>query len=541
MQRLTRTGGAILLSSTLVIGGLGSNLHQRARAAAANDVLIYGSSEEPDTLNPNNTVLTTAFNVDSAVFDTLISPDPHNVFRPDLATSYEHSADGRSWTFHLRHDVKWADGVPFTSADVAYTYHALLDKKHNTFSTTGWDKIDRFSTPDPYTFAFHLKQVFAPLLAYIGYQNAIIPEHIYNKPGFDYNKAPFNRTPLGTGPYMVSEWKTADHITLVPNPYSWRGQPFFKKIIYKIVPSDNTKLVQLQTGDLDMGAVTQAQYSQAKGIAGKHVDVSDGNSWFHIDLKQWGFLRDKAVRQALDYATPKQAILKEILKGLGQVAYADLDPSFTYYYNPNVPKHPFNLARAAALLASDGLTKGPGGVLQKNGQPFEMELWNISSDSLGERINTVLKNLWEKLGIKVTLRNQGTNTIFGAGGPQYTKKMTGIDYAWTNGDDPDDSFYWNSSQIQTSPTSSGGNDVGYFYKFDFQKQIDDLTNAGEATLDTAKRRSIYFQVQSLLADEVPVIFIDWQPALYVVPNNIVGFKANPFNNLFWNVVEWRRQ
>jgi peptide/nickel transport system substrate-binding protein len=541
MRRLSTAGSAALLTALVMCGsGMGSLAAFHARAASSDSsTFIVGDTEEPDTLNPLITQLEVGSDVDSAVFDSLIKYDTSNNPYPVLATSYSYSRDGRTWTFHLRHGVKWADGVPFTSADVAYTYSAILNKKNNIFSTQGWDKIDKFSTPDDYTVTMHIKQAFAPFLVDIG-ATFILPKHILDKPGVDFNKGPYSRTPMGTGPYMVKEWKTADHITLIPNPYSWRGQPHFKQIIFKIVPNNNTELVQLQTGDLDMARVDASQVEQAKKISGKRLKSYDANAWYHIDLKQWGFIREKAVRQALDYATPKEAIIKGILHGYGTPAYADIDPNFKAYYNPNLPTHPYSLAKAAQLLASDGFTKGPGGILQKGGKPFNLTLWTISSDDIGQKIDTILKNLWARLGINVTLSSQGVNTIFGANGPQFTKDMTGINYSWFNGNDPSETYYWNSSQIPSSPTGAGGNDVGYYYRFDFQKQIDQLTNAADAAVDPAKRRQLLFQTQALLADEVPVIFLYWSDRFAVIPDNLTGYTPNPFGYLFWDVVNWQR-
>lgn len=542
MGQRERVIGAIILSSLLVLNGssLTGGTSSPARAAATNGILVYGSTEEPDTLNPLISGLQVTGDVASAVFDTLITYDTHNNVIPVLATSTTHSADGRTWTFHLRHGVKWADGQPFTSADVAFTYHAIFNKKNNITSTQGWNQVDTFTTPDDYTVVMHLKQVFAPFLSYVG-TTFILPKHIYDQPGVNFNKAPFDRKPFGTGPYMVSEWKTGDHITLVPNPYSWRGQPHIKKIIFKIVPNNNTEYVQLRTGDLDVGGVNAAIADQIgkSPIPGKRIIVYDENAWYHIDLKQWGFLRETAVRQALDYATPKQALLKGILKGHGQIAYADVDPSFTQYYNPNLPKHPYSLAKAASMLAADGFKKGPGGVLEKNGQPFNLDLWTGSSDDNGQKIAPILKNLWGSIGINVTLRSQSFTTIFGASGPQFKKNMSGIFYAWFNGNDPDDTYYWAGSQRMTSPTSAGGNAVGYFYPFSFQGQIDRLTAAGTATVDTAKRRAIYFQIQNLLATQVPVIFLFWLPGFEVVPTNLQGIQPSPYAHAFWNVTDWR--
>ncbi len=541
MRRRGQATGAILLSSFLVLSGSGVSgwVGSHAHAASSNSSLIFGSTEEPDTLNPLISGLQVTGDVASGIFDTLINYDTHNNVYPVLATSYTTSADGRTWTFHLRHGVKWADGQPFSSADVAYTYGAIFNKKHNIITTVGWSQIDKLTTPDAYTVVMHLKQVYAAFLSYVG-PTDILPKHIYDQPGFDFNKAAFNRKPFGTGPYMVSEWKTGDHITLVPNPYSWRGQPHIHKFIFKIVPNNNTEYVQLRTGDLDTGVVNAAVADEISHspIQGKQVLISDANAWYHIDLKQWGFLRETAVRQALDYATPKEALLKGILKGHGQIAYADLDPAFTQYYNPNLPRHPYSPSKAAALLAGDGFTKGPGGVLQKNGQPFAIDFWIGASDDNGQKIAPILKNLWGRLGIQVTIHSQSFTTIFGPTGPTYTKTMTGIFYAWFNGNDPDDAQYWNSSQIPSSPTSAGNNSLGYFHQFSFQKQIDQLTNAGTATTDPAKRRAAYFQIQNLLATQVPVIFLFWLPGYRVVPTNLHGVAPNPFAHEFYNIAQW---
>jgi peptide/nickel transport system substrate-binding protein len=531
---------AILLVTLLGLSGSGltAAAPPRAHPRAGNDTLVYGSGDEPDTLNTLTTMSPNAFVV-GAVFDSLLLIDPHGRLQPNLATSVDHSPDGRTWTFHLRHGVRWADGQPFTSADVVYNYRALFTKGHNIASTLGWDQIDRYSTPDAFTFVCHIKKVFVPFLVEVGFIR-LLPRHIYDRPGVDFNKTPFNRTPFGTGPYRVTEWQAGDHITLVANPYSWRGRPSFQKIIYKIVPNPNTLLVQLRTGAVDMGIVVQNQVAQVRDIAGKRPVTWLDNWYERIDLKQWGFLREKAVRQALDYATPKEAIWRGILHGLGAIAYGDISPLLKDYYNATVPKHPFNLARAASLLAADGFVKGTDGVLRKGGQPFTIELWADSDDTNAQRINQVLQQEWGRLGIAATLRVAGDAVFYGASGPFFSKTLVAI----TNGvgplADPDDSLFWNSKWIPTSPSGPGQNWPAFFYPYAFQKQIDDLTNAGLATIDPVKRRAIYFRVQALLADELPVIFLYWVPRAMVIPNDLRGFVPNPFYSQPWNVVTWRR-
>ena len=545
---LRLAAAASLLTLLVGVAGNAQAASARHRAAAASrdtsTTLIYGTTEEPDTLNPEITQLVTGFDATSAVFDYLLGADSHDNFVPTgLATSWSISPDNLTYPFHLRHGVKWADGVPFTAQDVVFTYHQIMNPKNNNFSTQGWSEITSVQTPDPYTVIFHTKKPYAPFLTYVGEQNAILPAHYFEHSAsflknHNYNHDPFNRKPFGTGPYVVTEWKSADHITLVPNPYYWGPKPYFKKIIYKIVPNVNTLLVQLRTNEVNLAGITQQQVTEAKGIPGKMLIERPGQSWYHIDLKQWGFLRDQQVRVALDYATPKQEILSTILHGYGQVDWAGDIAPISWASNPNVPRHNFSLAKAAAILKADGFTKGSDGILQKGGQELYIQLWFSSDDAPGEQIDTVLKAEWGSIGIKVDLHHQDVSTIFGPGGPQFTHQMTGINFAWFNGNDPDDTFYWASSGIPTCPTCAGGNDVAYFHKFSFQKQIDDLTAQGVATVDRGKRKAIYAKIETLLAEQVPVIFLDWQPILFEQPTNLKGFNPNAFTNLLYNVAQW---
>jgi peptide/nickel transport system substrate-binding protein len=230
-------------------------------------------------------------------------------------------------------------------------------------------------------------------------------------------------------------------------------------------------LVQLRTGELDMGWVLERQLAQGRALAGKHLVPYLDVAQKRIDLKQWGFLREQVVRQALDYATPKEAIFKGISKGLGAIASSDTTPLLKDYYNPNVPRHPFDLARASAMLAADGFTKGPDGVLRKGGDPLAIELWAPTSDTNAQQTNEVLQQEWGKIGIKVTLRVAGDDALFGPDGPQFTKGMAGVTDVWGNGPDPDDSYLWNSKWIPSSPAGAGGNVNAYFYPFAFQRQI----------------------------------------------------------------------
>ena len=171
-------------------------------------------------------------------------------------------------------------------------------------------------------------------------------------------------------------------------------------------------------------------------------------------------------------------------------------------------------------------------------KPLDIELWFVSGSTDSERICQVIAQSWNSLGAKTTVKNQDVSTIWGPEGYQFSERMTGALFSWYNGNDPTDTFYWHSSQIPDSPTGTGGNLPAYFHKYSFQDEIDKLTTAGDSTTDQEERKKIYGQIQELLHEEVPVIFIYWSKAYPAVAKNIGGYWPSAFNSLLWNANEW---
>jgi peptide/nickel transport system substrate-binding protein len=226
-----------------------------------------------------------------------------------------------------------------------------------------------------------------------------------------------------------------------------------------------------------------------------------------------------------------------LLKGLATVGFGDQAPG-TPWINPNIQPRPYDLDKAAALLAEAGFTKNADGNLEKDGKPLVIEHWIPSGDEQTKRVQQVIAASWRKLGIQVDEREEDIKSIWGPNGYQFTQAMTAGQYSWTNGNDPDDMFYWHSSQIPSEPTGTGGNTVAFFQKFSFQEEIDDLTLRAAAETDLEKRKQLYWQIQELLHEEVPVIFMYWGKRIYVAPKALAGFKANSYNYLLWDAQDW---
>jgi peptide/nickel transport system substrate-binding protein len=286
-------------------------------------------------------------------------------------------------------------------------------------------------------------------------------------------------------------------------------------------------------------------------------------AWNHLDLKHIDHLRITKVRQALDFATPSQLIIDQLLQGRATRSFGDQAPG-TWAYNDTIQPREYNLEMAAHLLQEAGLTKGddgwsgptpagtpraadgefdpnaedPNGPLTGPVKPFEMEIWGLAGDTQSQQICQIVAQSWNELGVKTEAKFEDVSTIWGPEGYQFTDKMTACLYSWFNGNDPDNMFYWHSSQIPANPTGSGGNLPAYFFLYNFQAEIDDLSERGATETDQEARKELYFQSQELLYREAPVIFIYWNNAFPAIAKNVGGLWPSAFNRLLWNAKDW---
>jgi peptide/nickel transport system substrate-binding protein len=518
--------------------------------------IVCGTNEEPDTLHPWLSQLVTGADVFTSIVEGLMAYDSNQQLIPALAESVEISDDGLTYTFTLRAGVTFHDGAEFTSQDVLDSWTMNMDPAFGSFSTLGWDQITDMTAPDPLTVVMITGEPYAPFLSYVG-TTPICPSSAMAQ-GVDAFKQQYGRAPIGTGPMKFVEWRAKEQITLAANDDYWGGRPILDSVIYRVTPDDNTLLVQLRTGEVQLasssGAISATRVDEALGFEDVVVYEHPTLAWNHLDLKHVDHLRKTKVRQALDFATPSQQIIDQLLKGRATPSVADQAPG-TWAFNPDLEPRPYDLAQAEALLVEAGLTRNSAGIWEgpvpaadvddpntepSTGEvkPLAIEIWGLAGDTTSQQICQVIAASWSQLGVKAEAKFEDVSTIWGPEGYQFTDAMTACLYSWFNANDPDDMFYWHSSQIPDSPTGSGGNLPAYFFRYNFQDRIDELTEAGAKETDQDKRQEIYFEVQQLLHEEVPVIFIYWNNAYPVAAKNIGGFWPSAFNWLLWNVEDW---
>ncbi|MCC7276270.1 MAG: ABC transporter substrate-binding protein [Alphaproteobacteria bacterium] len=522
----------------------------------AGGAIITGTTEEPDTLHPWLSQLVTSYDIITGVFDGLLRYDSNQKLNPGLAESFEISNDGLTYTFTLRQGVKFHNGDTFGPQDVVDSWKMLMNKDFAAISNLGWDHITDIKTPDDKTVVMETKEVYAPFISYVGGDNGsvICPSSEMAK-GVQAFKTEFGRQRvIGTGPMKFKEWVPKQQVVVEKNADYWGNPVHLDSVTIRVIPDDSTQRVQLRTGEIQMaagaGSLGALRVDEALGIEGVTVLEHPSPGWSHLDLKHVFFLRHPDVRRALDFATPSQDIVDKLLKGYSVRSVADQQPG-TWAFNPDIEGRPFDIEQGKKLLAGIGLTQDADGiwegkapvndpmVLDGPQKKLEIELWGVAGDTTQQQILQVVAQAWGQLGVKTSTNFQDVSTLWGPESYQWQPDtMTACLYSWFNGNDPDDMYYWNSSQIPDSPTGTGGNAPAYFYHYNFQDEIDKLTEAGVQETDQDKRKEIYFKIQELLHDQVPVIFISWGKLFPVIRNNIGGFWPSSFNRLLWNVQDW---
>lgn len=546
--------------------------------------IVCGTNEDIDTLHPWLTALVIGSDVVSGICEMLLKYDSNTKLVPVLAESYEASADGLTYTFKLRQNVTFHNGDAFTAQDVIDSWKMIMNPAFGAIGQLGWDRVTNITAPDPHTAVMTTKAVYAPFISYIASSGSNICPSKEMAKGVDSFKQQFGLAPVGTGSVKFVEWKAKEQITLAAFDNYWGGRQKLDNVNIRIVPDDNTVMVQLRTGEIQLAG-------GAGSIGTLHVDEALQNDkinvyqyptfqWSHLDLKQMGHLRQTKVRQALDYATPTAQIISQLLKNRVTPCIADQAPG-NWAYDGSIQPRPYDLDKAAQLLTEAGLKKNNGiwegpipadDAVSDNGtpmaeaspaaspvavaspaaspvatqlnltgpvKPLEIELWGLSGDTQQQQIIQVIAASWTQLGVKVTPKFEDVSTIWGPNSYQWQPgTMTACLYSWNNSVDPDDAYYWASNQIPNNPTGTGGNALCYFHKFTFQQQIDQLTAEGTAVIDQTQRKAIYAQIQALLHEEVPCIFMYWNSAFPAVAKNIAGYWPSASNPLLWNVHDW---
>jgi len=545
---LRSTAAALLLAMTLAsltacssITGPAKGVEIDGNAWTIHGVLRMAGSTQPDNLNP--LLATQVIDTDLSMFwaGYLYMLDDHMRMQPELATTVPTiynggiSRDGRTIVYHLRPGVKWQDGAPFTADDVVYSWRQLMNPRNDTGSRQGYDLITRIDEPNKHTVVIHLRRKWSPFVATFFTMSAttycILPKHILWKYR-DLNDVPFNRLPIGTGPFQVVS-NDKGNIRMVANPHYWRGAPKLNTIEFSVVANDATLLDMVKAHKVDFYAnAAQALEPELHGIRGATVYLYPFTRFTDIGFNtSRPQLRDVRVRQALAYATDRTQLITHVTHGVNLPADGD-QPPFFWAHADDVKKYPYNPRLAAQLLDDAGWHLRSDGFRYRHGVRLKLEMVGFTGSTTTAEAEQWIKAEWREVGVDVAVQNYSSDKLYASQADRGIEQTGHFDVAfeeWANGIDPDESQLF---LCQLRPPA-GWNIYHYC-----NPALDAAENKAVSDYGQAHRKADYAKVQKILAQDLPIFVIWFSQRQDVVNIDLKNYRPAQAVSPFWNSWQW---
>ncbi|HEY0181813.1 MAG TPA: ABC transporter substrate-binding protein [Rhodopila sp.] len=464
-------------------------------AFAAGTTLTVGAAVFPDSLRPGVSSYA-SLSLLQQTNDPLLARDNRGDLHPALATSWE-AIDPTTMRFHLRQGVTFSDGVPFTADDVVFSINRVMDP------TTGYAYMSRIgqvqstTAVDKYTVDIKTKTVFPTLLR--GLSDIIIePKHYYEKVGADAVAS----HPVGTGPFVFQEWVPGDNYALTANKNYWGGAPHFDNLLIRTIPDGSTRVASLVAGEsqiieeVPVDLIDQVNESGSAKV--DEISTTVGLVLtFDPTIKPFDNPR---IREAFDYAIDKPLILKQILKGQGEILQGQVLTKGVLGWNPDLKARPYDPAKARKMLQDAGYDfNTPVPITTQNGK--------YVSDT---DICNAVAGMLNQIGVKATV-----NIVEGGVFQQMSNaQKLGVLYmiGWYSLGDADFASVWYTK-------------AGYRTKW-VDPEYEQLFVAARSTTSEAERVKDYHRMMEILDQQNPSIFLFGLPSLYGVSNDITGFGAS---------------
>jgi len=514
---------------------------QSAKKQAPKGQVIIGHSQEPTVLNPHFLHIEVDDGIHFAIFDSLYDIDVQGNFYPVLAAQVPTvenggvSADGLQWRVILRDDVRWHDGKPFSAEDVKFTLELLVDPDFKNWRRIGHDLVRDIKVISPTEITWRMTKPFAPYFSILA-STFILPKHAFANV-VDKNNAPFNSAPIGTGAFKFKNRVAGSYIELQANQDYFGDGPYLERVIYRYIPDLTVLYTQFKAGEIDvigLQGITEDFYDEASGLSDKQVVVEHTASIesFGINLSR-PYFHELAVREALYHALDKDTIINTIYYGLPKPIESYL-PQQSFYHNPNLPVHEYNLDKARALLDKAGWQVAADGIRVKNGVRLAFSNSTTSGNHLREQVQQYMQQNFRAVGIEMTIRNLPPAVMWGEYWmtSQFDTCIIGLIYI--SGADPDVSDRFRST-ASAAKGGSGRNTWVYA-----NNELDELFDQGSRTFSLEERRSIYMTVQEIIRRDLPMLPMFQYAMIRGHKTGLAGFQPNINNRIeTWNVRHWR--
>ena len=534
---LKRTGGAAAYMAFMA-GGLqfleacGPSNAPTSQTPVKGGKLIEGSIADIATFNTLNSGDVNSTQMQVLTFDGLLSVSAKGDNIPMLASELPKvSPDQLTFTFKLRSNLKWSDGQPLTADDVVFTYNLLGGQTPDTkdFVSRHRAEVDGFQSAtatDPQTVVVKFSKIVANFVdTHCRY--GILPKHILGgSTAKALNTHDFFTAPtVASGVFKFVKWDKGQQVVLARNDNYWAGASHLDQYIFKVITDAVVLAQQLKTGELDTGQPDASQFDNLKTVntLTTLAYLQAGFVYYQMNLEPTRpaskIFGDKNVRKALQMALDRTAMAKAVY--FSQAVPADsVEVATTWAYNPNVsPKYTFDKAGAEKLLDAAGWAKGSDGIRAKGGVRMSFELNTNAGNKVRENLIQVMQQQWKDIGVEATPRAIAFQTLVTQ--LRSTRTFYMILIGISNQDpDPDETTLFTTKGIG----ASGLNGMSYS-----NPQVDQLMSDALQTTDRAKRKPIYFQIQNLLAEDIPAGMLFYPNYLWGINKRVVNFNVGTYN------------
>jgi peptide/nickel transport system substrate-binding protein len=477
-----------------------------SEAAQASGVLSIGRRDDSTTFDPIKSAQNADNWVFSNVFDPLIRVDKTGTkLEPGLAESWTISNDGKTYTLNIR-DTKFSDGTPVTASDAAFSLLRIRDNAGSLWRDS-YSIIANAEAKDPHTLVITLKSPSAPFLSQLALPNAsVISEKAVKTEG----EEEFAEKPIGSGAFSVKEWVRGEKITLVKNPYFWQADRVkLDGVDWFTIPDDNTRMLKVQAGELDAALnVPFSRISSLQKDANLTVELNPSTREDHLLINHsHGALGKVEVRQALDFAIDKDAIVKTVTFGYGQVANSYIPTGALFHYSDNL-RRSYDPEKARKMLADAGASD------------LTLKYIVNAGDEADEQIAVLLQQQLSKAGVKLDLQKVD---------PSQSWDML------VSGDYDISVMYWTNDILDPDQktTFTLGHDANQNYMTRYHNdKVKALVSSARVEMEPKKREQMYIDLQKMAKTDVNWIDLYYSPYRNVSRKNIKDFYQNPLGRFF---------
>ncbi|MEX2426436.1 MAG: ABC transporter substrate-binding protein [Thermomicrobiaceae bacterium] len=451
-----------------------------------------------ESLHPDDDGPTVTWTGINAIHEPLIGVNYAFEVQMVLATDYEISDDGLTYTLSLREDVVFHDGEPFTAEDVVFAYNWFMDEENAAITSADFVSVDSVEAADDLTVTVNMVEADASFLRG-GLNATIFASHHHEELGYEG----YSADPIGTGPFQLVEWNPDDATLVAAFEDHWDGRPYLDEIEIRVIPEGSVRVLELESGNADSSiwmvgvedAVRMHEEADQLGIT-SYKTSSTACNHFPMNNTRDQF-SEVEVRRAMMHAIDRDQVINAVFAGAAVKATANLAPSLSEWYEPDVTEYEFDVEGAQQMLEDAGWTLNDDGIREKDGVTLEWECIVLTGDEARRPEAEMVTEMLSQVGInmEITENPQGSTPMREGTADMALYNWT---YGGSNGE-PD---------ARVTLHSDGGNNFSHYSNPD----MDELLVQGVQESDPAARAEIYSEVQKLFAEDVPFIYMmywDW--------------------------------